>query len=83
MRKFIPLLLSFSLLTADEPAAKKADEAPKKKEFTVTDSVTIDGKKIDYRATASTLTLKTKDDKDRASVFSVAYERLGIKDKAT
>ncbi|MDB4354052.1 peptidase S10 [Akkermansiaceae bacterium] len=82
MRKLIPLLFSFTLLSAQEPAEKKAAEAPKKKEFTLTDSVTIDGKKIDYRATASTIVLKTDDDKDRASIFSVAYERMGQKDRS-
>jgi len=83
MRYFLPLLLSCSLLCAEESPDQKAKASPKNQEVTLTESVTIDGKKIDYRATASTLILKTKDDKERASIFSVAYERLGLKNRAT
>jgi len=74
----IPLL--FSLLHAQE-ADDKMDKAPKKAEATKQDSVTIDGQKIDYRVTASTLTLKTEKDKDRADIFNVTYERIGIADR--
>ena len=69
----IPLLFTF--LNAQDTK----DEKPPVEESKVTkmDSVTIDGVKVDYRVTASTLTLKTDDDKDRASIFNVTYERMG------
>lgn len=74
----IPLL--FTLLhaqEADDPGSKKAGEQKSSKQATVT----IDGKKIDYRVTASTLVLKNNKDKDRASIFHVAYERIGMQDR--
>ncbi len=70
----IPLL--FSPLVAQEKEKKKD---PKKEAKAIKqDSVTIAGQKIDYRTTAATITLKTSDDKDRAAIFHVAYERIGI-----
>ena len=81
----IPLL--FTLLHAqeadqakDKPEAK-ADKTSKAETVTKQDSVTIDGQKIDYRVTASTLTLKTEKDKDRADIFHVVYERIGLDDR--
>ncbi len=74
----IPLL--FTLLHAQE-TEKKKDKAEEKNKVSKQASVTIDGKKIDYRVTASTLTLKTEKDKDRASIFHVAYERIGLEDR--
>lgn len=44
-------------------------------------SVTIDGQKIDYRVTAATLNLKSSKDEDRASIFHVTYERIGLEDR--
>lgn len=73
----VPLLISF--LHADED--KDPKESPDKNKVTKQDSVTIDGQKIDYRVTASTLTLKSTDDKDRASIFNVSYERIGQADR--
>lgn len=71
----IPLL--FTLLQAQD--AKKKDE-PSSADNSVTKqaSVTIDGKKIDYRVTAATLTLKTEKDKERADIFHVTYQRIGL-----
>jgi carboxypeptidase C (cathepsin A) len=46
-----------------------------------THSIQINGKKLDYGATAGTLILK-KDDKPWASMFYVAYDRTDIEDKA-
>ncbi len=88
MPKLITIFaLSTVLLVADDK--KKNDKKPKsgdKKEAKTSvekqDSVTIDGKKIDYRVTAATLKLKNEKSEDRASIFHVAYQRLGIKDKA-
>ena len=75
------LFLSLSILHANEIPKKEAEKKEEAKKVIQEDSVTIDGKKIDYRTTASTLQLKTDDSKDRASIFHVAYERLGIKDR--
>ena len=80
MRFLIPFLL-ISLLPALD-----SDKAPKKEDpkvVTKHDTVTIDGKKIDYRVTAATLTLKSDKDKDRASIFHVTYERIGMPDRHT
>jgi carboxypeptidase C (cathepsin A) len=74
----IPLL--FTLLHAQEDDKPK-EKTPKENKATKQASVTIDGQKIDYRVTASTLTLKSNDDKDRASIFHVAYERIGLEDR--
>ena len=74
----IPLLLT--LLHAQET---KETEIKKDTLSVATkqDTVTIDGKKIDYKVTASTLTLKTSKDEDRASIFHVAYERIGMPER--
>ncbi|MEN8865399.1 MAG: peptidase S10 [Akkermansiaceae bacterium] len=74
----IPLL--FTLLQAQD---KKEEENKKDTPDVATkqDTVTIDGQKIDYKVTASTLTLKTDKDEDRASIFHVAYERIGMADR--
>ena len=79
--RFLLLFLAAtsSLLCADDKKDEKKKEEPKI--YTQQDSVTIDGKKIDYRATASTILLKTDDSKNRASIFNVTYERLGAKDR--
>ncbi len=74
----IPLL--FTLLNAQE---SKEEEIKKDSPEIATkqDAVTINGQKIDYKVTASTLTLKTAKDEDRASIFHVAYERIGMADR--
>jgi len=81
MKPALLLPLLFTLLSADEKKEGKEtpDEPKVTQQETVTkqDSVTIDGKKIDYRVTASTLSLKNDDDKDRAAIFNVSYERMG------
>lgn len=74
----IPLL--FTLLHAQD-AEKKDDKPGENNKVSKQASVTIDGQKIDYRVTASTLTLKTSKDEDRASIFHVAYERIGMEDR--
>jgi carboxypeptidase C (cathepsin A) len=43
-------------------------------------SVTIDGKKIDYKVTTSRLVIKKDDGTPRASIFNVAYTREDIDD---
>ena len=45
-------------------------------------AVTLDGKKVEYTATAGTLALRDEDGKEQASVFHVAYTKPGA-DPAT
>ncbi|MEI9904059.1 MAG: hypothetical protein WDN06_08780 [Asticcacaulis sp.] len=53
---------------------KATATAPVTEKSSVTNhSVTIKGKKIDYKATAGTLTIRDDDGKPTASVFYVAY----------
>jgi carboxypeptidase C (cathepsin A) len=40
-------------------------------------TITLDGKKIEYEATAGTMVLKDEDGKSQASIFHVAYTRTG------
>src|SRR5882757_9423031 len=42
----------------------------------------LDGQKIAYTATAGTLILRSEEGVPRASIFSVAYTRDGVKDPA-
>lgn len=72
-----PFLL-ITLLPADESAKRPKDDQPQTQKATKQDVVTIDGQKIDYRVTASTLNLKSEKDEDRASIFHVSYERIGM-----
>jgi carboxypeptidase C (cathepsin A) len=46
-------------------------------------TITLDGQKIAYTATAGTLVLKDEDGTAKASVFYVAYTRDGVKDPAS
>ena len=65
-------------------AAQKDSPPPKVIEPVVRESsVTIDGKKIPYKATTGKLQLKADDGKVRASIFHVSYERTDTKDAAT
>jgi carboxypeptidase C (cathepsin A) len=76
-----------------EPAGKKKEEPKKeegkkeepktdkkepKDEFSeTTNSVTINGQKITYKATAGTIVMKDEEGKPHATIFFVAYTRLG------
>lgn len=78
--RFILLPLLFTLLNAQENNKEEnKDDFPSV--VSKQDAVTIAGKKIDYKVTASTLSLKTAKDEDRASIFHVAYERIGMSDR--
>ncbi|NQW30833.1 MAG: peptidase S10 [Ignavibacteria bacterium] len=50
------------------------------KPVTTKHTVTIDGKKIDYEATAGHLTLTKEDGTERAKVFFIAYTKTGVTD---
>ncbi len=89
MLRFIgPLFLCLNLLAPGAPEAEKPAEAPAKEtppppvvEPVVRESsVTIDGKKVPYKATTGKLQLKADDGKVRASIFHVSYVRSDVKD---
>ncbi len=45
-------------------------------------SVTVNGRRIDYKAIAGTLAMKSEDGKSKASIFFIAYFKLGVDDVA-
>ncbi|MBU6404372.1 MAG: peptidase S10 [Pseudomonadota bacterium] len=83
------LSLSLGVSAADAPAKPEtqsaaAHVAPPKDEKSVTHgSVTINGKRIDYTATAGTIILKNKEGKPTGSMFYVAYVKNGVRDPST
>ena len=78
--RFVLLPLLFTLLHAQENN-KEENKDDFSSVVSKQDAVTIAGKKIDYKVTASTLSLKTAKDEDRASIFHVDYERIGMSDR--
>ena len=90
------LVLAAPLTAQQPPAAAKAAEAgkgedkpqdkkpvPEEKSSRTQHSITLDGQKIPYTATAGTTLLKDEDGTVKATVFSIAYTRDGVKDPAT
>ncbi|HEX3718036.1 MAG TPA: peptidase S10 [Verrucomicrobiae bacterium] len=76
-------VFSSSILAAPEtnPAPKKASTSDDKKEqkddlAETTNTVTIDGAEIKYKATAGTLVMKDEEGKPHVSFFFIAYTRL-------
>ncbi|HWM93728.1 MAG TPA: peptidase S10 [Thermoanaerobaculia bacterium] len=69
-----------------EPEKEKVEEKdrkmPEEKISTTRHTITLDGQRIPYTATAGNLVLKDDEGKPKASVFSIAYTRDGIKDPA-
>lgn len=65
-----------------EPAPKKDEKKDEKPEKTSTTehSITLNGQKIDYTATAGTLPLKDAEGKTTAEIFYIAYTRKGQDD---
>ncbi len=57
--------------------------APEEKSSRTQHSITLDGQKIPYTATAGTILLKDEDGTAKATVFSISYTRDGVKDPAT
>lgn len=97
-RSLMPVLLLSSLLaaplaaqsqTANAPDPKqdaKAAEkrpAPEEKSSRTQHSITLDGQRIPYTATAGTILLKDEEGTAKATVFYIAYTRDGVKDPAT
>ncbi len=67
---------------AGKPDAKKEEPKSDKKEpkdeiSETTNSVTINGVKITYKATAGTIVMKDEEGKPHATIFFIAYTRLG------
>ena len=91
----LALTLLAAPLTAQPPAdanaaAAKPDKGPDKKPAPPEEkssrtqhSITLDGQKIPYTATAGTILLKDDDGTVRATVFSISYTRDGVKDPGT
>ncbi|HEV7507041.1 MAG TPA: peptidase S10 [Thermoanaerobaculia bacterium] len=91
--RFVFLLLLFltpAVLPAEGPPGKpgemkKEEEKkppimPEEKSSPTKHSITLDGKKIDYTATAGNYLMKDEDGTPKASIFYVAYTRDGLKD---
>ncbi|MFL6199287.1 MAG: S10 family peptidase [Thermoanaerobaculia bacterium] len=88
-RALLPLLflaLFARMAAAQEKPAEKTEEKDKKppeeRISTTRHTITLDGQKVAYTATAGNLVLKDDEGKAKASVFFVAYTRDGIKDPA-
>lgn len=69
----------------DQEGKDKQKEEPKPpppdREVTTEHSAKIGGRKLDYTATAGSLTLKDSDGKPKATFFYVAYDRKGVQDQ--
>ena len=66
---------------AKKPEAKKEEPKSDKKEpkdeiSETTNSVTINGAKVNYRAMAGTIVMKDEEDKPHSTIFFIAYTRL-------
>src|SRR5262245_40821232 len=68
---------------ADKGQDKDKKAVPEEKSSRTQHSITLDGQKIPYTATAGTTLLKDEDGTARATVFSIAYTRDGVKEPAT
>ncbi|MCP4659023.1 MAG: peptidase S10, partial [bacterium] len=67
----------------EKPTEKATDQPVSEETRSVTHhTLTLDGERIAYTATAGTLVLKDDDGEPMASVFSVAYTRDGVDDPA-
>jgi len=93
-RWLLPLILFVALPLAAQPPAsapaagakpeeKEKKPAPEDKLSRTQHSITLDGQKIAYTATAGTTVLKDEDGKAKATVFSISYVKDGVKDPAT
>lgn len=68
---------------AAEEKDKEKRPAPEEKSSRTQHSITLDGEKIPYTATAGTILLKEEDGTAKATIFYIAYTRDGVKDPAT
>lgn len=76
------LVASFSsLILCSVHAEEERPSSPKKRPASVTNaSLLIDGKQIDYTATAGELILNSDDGKPQAHIFHVSYLKKGVRD---
>src|SRR5215203_3009345 len=87
---FLLCLLLATPLAAQPPApgdkpqepAKPAPPMPEEKSSVTHHTLTLDGRKIPYTATAANLLLKDDDGTVKASIFYIAYTLEGVKDPA-
>ncbi len=64
---------------ADKSEKKEGDKKdPKDELFETTNSVTINGATIDYKATTGTIVIKDEEGKPHVSFFFIAYTREGV-----
>lgn len=75
----MPRLTAALVLAALASAALIADDTTKPKDASsqTKHTITLDGKKIDYMATAGTMVLREEDGKPQASIFYTAYTKAG------
>jgi carboxypeptidase C (cathepsin A) len=88
-RWLLPLLLALALPLAAQPPEPKDKEkekdkkpVPEEKLSRTEHAITIDGQKIPYTAVAGTTVLKDDEGTAKATVFSIAYVKSGVKDPA-
>jgi carboxypeptidase C (cathepsin A) len=65
-------------VSADAAKDKKSKDEPDEKKVESKHSVTINGTKIDYTATAGTIFLRDRENKPVAEMFYIAYTRDGV-----
>ncbi|HEX3553131.1 MAG TPA: peptidase S10 [Thermoanaerobaculia bacterium] len=65
---------------AKKEEEKKPPVMPEERSSVTRHSITLDGKRIDYTATAANYLMKDEDGTPKASIFYVAYTRDGMKD---
>ncbi|MCI0606325.1 peptidase S10 [bacterium] len=90
MRRILALVSMFIITTAigfaEEENAKKKDTPEFKAEFPkelISDTkhtIRIDGKPVEYTATAGNILLKEENGRPKASIFFMAYARTGMSD---
>ncbi|HEV3444598.1 MAG TPA: hypothetical protein VG099_08150, partial [Gemmataceae bacterium] len=66
--------------TAKADAKPASSEPMKEVQVTTPHSITLEGVKLEYTATAGNLLVKDEEGKVKASMFFIAYNRSGIKD---
>jgi carboxypeptidase C (cathepsin A) len=79
------VLSTLAVLPADEnkkpkESAERSADAGKEKVTCSKHSLTLDGVKLDYEATAGTLTVQEDDAKHKANMFFVAYTKSKVED---
>ncbi|MDA8253397.1 MAG: peptidase S10, partial [Rhodospirillales bacterium] len=79
---FLVMVSVTAFAAPHEPAPAKSLPVPQERAVSTPHSLTIDGRKIRYTATAGTILLRNKNDKPIGSMFYVAYTEDGVRDPA-